>query len=203
MAPFPWFTALTTLIGFAIVLTCVMATSASKPTPTINYLRNLITSSHHRSRTTTTALLLCLLISSRFSPRTRYYLRMIAFLLGLAVGSMTGVLAGIGVSFIRPSWRKNIQWLVARTFYGLVGPLIGWEFVVEGEDHLQACYRGESHVLVGNHQSMVRTLSSSSSSSSLISNSFFVEKRQQKKRMRIMSFVLMGCSSFLEKQTQI
>lgn len=92
---------------------------------------------------------------------------------------MTGVLAGIGVSFIRPSWRKNIQWLVARTFYGLVGPLIGWEFVVEGEDHLQACYRGESHVLVGNHQSMVRTLSSSSSSSSPISN-WFLLRRDQK-----------------------
>lgn len=83
---------------------------------------------------------------------------MLAYVIGLAIGSITGVLAGLIVPIVRPSWRKNIQWLVARTFYNLVGPVIGWEFVVEGEESLEPCYRGQSHVLVGNHQSMIDIL---------------------------------------------
>ncbi|EGG04156.1 uncharacterized protein MELLADRAFT_56751 [Melampsora larici-populina 98AG31] len=96
-----------------------------------------------------------LLASSLFSSRSRYYLRMISFVFGLFVGSLTGVVSGIIVSLVNPDWRKNIQWLVARTFYGLVSPLIGWEFIVEGEEYLNGCYNGESNVLVGNHQSMI------------------------------------------------
>ncbi|MBW0462127.1 hypothetical protein O181_001842 [Austropuccinia psidii MF-1] len=80
-------------------------------------------------------------------------------LIGLVlVGSLTGVVAGLIVPIFSSSWRKNIQWLVARTFYHLVSPIIGWEFVVEGEERLDACYLGQSHVLVGNHQSMVDIL---------------------------------------------
>ncbi|KAG0147640.1 hypothetical protein CROQUDRAFT_42450 [Cronartium quercuum f. sp. fusiforme G11] len=135
-----------------------MPAAAAKPYPSIAYLRQLATyalSHTGPSGTTIGLILLPLLISSPFSLRARYYLRMIAFVFGLAVGSVTGVVAGIGVSIIQPSWRKNIQWLVARTFYNLVSPLIGWDFVVEGEEFLEPCYRGESHVLVGNHQSMI------------------------------------------------
>ncbi|EFP91768.2 1-acylglycerol-3-phosphate O-acyltransferase [Puccinia graminis f. sp. tritici] len=99
-----------------------------------------------------------LLLSSPFSVRSRYYLRMVVYVIGLAIGSFTGVLAGLVVPIVRPSWRKNIQWLVARTFYNLVGPIIGWEFIVEGEEYLEPCYRGQSHVLVGNHQSMIDIL---------------------------------------------
>ncbi|WAQ93078.1 hypothetical protein PtA15_18A135 [Puccinia triticina] len=89
-----------------------------------------------------------LLLSSPFSTRSRYYLRMVVYVIGLAVGSFTGVVAGLLVPVVRPSWRKNIQWLVARTFYNLVGPLIGWDFIVEGEEFLEPCYRGQSHVLI-------------------------------------------------------
>ncbi|KAH9442997.1 hypothetical protein MJO28_014329 [Puccinia striiformis f. sp. tritici] len=111
-----------------------------------------------RLTNTLSFLLAPLLISSPFSTRSRYYLRMVAYVVGLAIGSLTGVIAGLIVPIVRPSWRKNIQWLVARTFYNLVGPVIGWEFIVEGEEYLDPCYRGESHVLVGNHQSMIDIL---------------------------------------------
>jgi len=111
-----------------------------------------------RLKTTLGLILGPLLISSPFSNRSRYYLRMVAYVIGLAIGSLTGVVAGLIVPLVRPSWRKNIQWLVARTFYNLVSPVIGWDFIVEGEEFLEPCYRGESHVLLGNHQSVIDIL---------------------------------------------
>lgn len=157
----PWLVGLLSASVLMALLSPLIPTVAAKTPLSIAYLRQLVNhaiSHSSRSGTTLGLILLPLLLSSPFSSRSRYYLRMIAFLFGLAVGSITGVVAGLGVSIVRPSWRKNIQWLVARTFYRLVSPLIGWEFVVEGEEFLEPCYRGESHVLVGNHQSMVRPL---------------------------------------------
>lgn len=99
-----------------------------------------------------------LVLSSPFSARSRYYLRLVAYFVGLSVGSITGVLAGLIVPIVQPSWRRNIQWLVARTFYGLLRPVIGWQFVIEGEEWLEPCYHGKSHIIVGNHQSMIDIL---------------------------------------------
>lgn len=141
--------------GLSSLLRLTQPTQSQQPGPAVSAY-----SSSSTSRLTTTLgfILGPLLISSPFSNRSRYYLRMLAYVVGLAIGSLTGVLAGLAVPIVRPSWRKNIQWLVARTFYNLVGPVIGWEFIVEGEEYLEPCYRGESHVLVGNHQSMIDIL---------------------------------------------
>ncbi|KAH9816409.1 hypothetical protein DFH28DRAFT_927184 [Melampsora americana] len=131
-----------------------MSTSTKPP----SNLRNLILQAISKSTKpsiTLSLIMASLLATSTFSSRSRYYLRMISFIFGLLIGSLTGVVSGIVVSVLNPAWRKNIQWLVARTFYNLVSPLIGWEFVVEGEEFLDSCYKGESNVLVGNHQSMI------------------------------------------------
>lgn len=57
--------------------------------------------------------------------------------------------------------RLNVNYYVARTFWHVTGPLLGWKFVVEGEGYLWAG-QGErknkderSAVMVGNHQSSV------------------------------------------------
>lgn len=111
-------------------------------------------------RKTTVALspLLVLFALGPFSPRARYYLRCVAFLGGLAACSVWGVVSALVVAVLRPSWRRNIQWLVARSFYRLVGPVVGIEFVIEGEEHLAKANQGIPHVLIGNHQSMARPL---------------------------------------------
>ncbi|CAH7681896.1 hypothetical protein BY996DRAFT_4597812 [Phakopsora pachyrhizi] len=99
-----------------------------------------------------------LIVSSPFSNRSRYYLKMVVYFLGMAIASSTGILAGLIFPIVRPSWRNNIQWLVARVFHTIVSPIVGWEFVVEGEEYLEPCYQGQSHVLVGNHQSILDIL---------------------------------------------
>ena len=55
--------------------------------------------------------------------------------------------------------RFNINYIVARSFYGTVSPLIGIRLRVEGEEHLIKLAQGkgaggrpQSAVLVGNHQ---------------------------------------------------
>lgn len=155
MAP-PWLTVLITILVLLLILTQsqTMSSSQKPPTPLRQLLLQSL-STPTKPSTTLALILMPLLASSPFSSRSRYYLRMISFIFGLLVGSLTGVLSGIAVSVVKPGWRKNVQWLVARTFYYLVSPLIGWEFVVEGEEYLAGCYKGESNVLVGNHQSMI------------------------------------------------
>jgi phosphatidylinositol glycan class A protein len=60
--------------------------------------------------------------------------------------------------------RVNVNYYVARTFYHVAGRIMGWRFVVEGEEYLwgHASSEGEgggnvgkggrSAVMVGNHQ---------------------------------------------------
>ena len=58
--------------------------------------------------------------------------------------------------------RLNVNYYVARTFWHLAGPIIGWKFEVEGEEHLwhvtdgdqtgSADKGGRSAVMIGNHQ---------------------------------------------------
>lgn len=65
--------------------------------------------------------------------------------------------------------RMNTNYYVARTFYLVAGPIMGWKFEVEGEEHLwqlsdmgdervegDARKGGRSAVLLGNHQRWVQ-----------------------------------------------
>ncbi|ORY21988.1 transferase [Naematelia encephala] len=59
--------------------------------------------------------------------------------------------------------RLNTNYYVARTFLHTAGPLMGWKFEVEGEEHLWSLEdigdgQNRSSVLVGNHQSFVDIL---------------------------------------------
>ncbi|KAL1408126.1 Phosphatidylinositol N-acetylglucosaminyltransferase GPI3 subunit [Vanrija albida] len=58
--------------------------------------------------------------------------------------------------------RSNTNYYVARTFWYMAGPIIGWKFEVEGEEHLQALASKPSSersaVLLGNHQHVVDIL---------------------------------------------
>lgn len=52
--------------------------------------------------------------------------------------------------------RGNTNFYVARTFWYIAGPIIGWKFEIEGEEHLLALAdkpsKERSAVLLGNHQ---------------------------------------------------
>ncbi|RXK38560.1 phosphatidylinositol glycan, class A [Tremella mesenterica] len=64
--------------------------------------------------------------------------------------------------------RLSVNYYVARTFWHITGPLMGWKFEVQGEEHLwnvdigdqagSASKGGRSAVMVGNHQSFVDIL---------------------------------------------
>ncbi|WWC70601.1 uncharacterized protein I206_104552 [Kwoniella pini CBS 10737] len=63
--------------------------------------------------------------------------------------------------------RLNTNYYVARTFYHVAGPILGWKYEVEGEEYLwklegegggTAGKKGRSMVMVGNHQSMIDIL---------------------------------------------
>ncbi|TXT13406.1 hypothetical protein VHUM_00773 [Vanrija humicola] len=58
--------------------------------------------------------------------------------------------------------RSNTNYYVARTFWHLAGPIIGWNFEVEGEEHLLALAdkppKERSAVLIGNHQHVIDIL---------------------------------------------
>ena len=63
--------------------------------------------------------------------------------------------------------RLNTNYYVARSFFYIAGPIMGWNFVVEGEEHLwtlkgagegvdgHAKDKGRSAVMLGNHQRCV------------------------------------------------
>lgn len=56
--------------------------------------------------------------------------------------------------------RMNTNYIVARTFFNVAGPLMGWKFIVDGEEHLFKLVdpktgKSKSATLVGNHQSFV------------------------------------------------
>nr|XP_019045831.1 phosphatidylinositol glycan, class A [Kwoniella bestiolae CBS 10118]OCF24761.1 phosphatidylinositol glycan, class A [Kwoniella bestiolae CBS 10118] len=73
----------------------------------------------------------------------------------------------IGLVCTLTGQRLNTNYYVARTFYHVAGPILGWKFEVEGEEYLwkldgegggQAGKKGRRMVMVGNHQSMVDIL---------------------------------------------
>ena len=53
---------------------------------------------------------------------------------------------------------KDINYIVARTFHALVAPLVGWRFIVEGQEHLDD---NKPAVVLGNHQTMIDILCTS------------------------------------------
>lgn len=83
--------------------------------------------------------------------KTVYHLRSIQYyLLLLSVGFLATFIALIATACGR---RFDTDYYVARTFYYIAGPLIGWSFDVEGEEHLINLEKtGKSAVLLGNHQ---------------------------------------------------
>ncbi|ODN95236.1 phosphatidylinositol glycan, class A [Cryptococcus wingfieldii CBS 7118] len=95
-----------------------------------------------------------------------YSLRMALYSLLLLTTSFIAVLIGVLCTLTRQ--RLNTNYYVARTFWHIAGPIIGWKFDVEGEDYLwslsesegggKAGKEGRSMVMVGNHQSMVDIL---------------------------------------------
>ena len=68
----------------------------------------------------------------------------------------------IGVVSTLLGKRLNTNYYVARTFWHIAGPIMGWKFEVEGEEYLwrmtelgnegEAGVNGRSAVMVGNHQ---------------------------------------------------
>jgi len=90
-------------------------------------------------------------ILQRLSPLTRYYVRCITYLGGLGFTAGWGVVASAFMALI--GQRENSNWVVARSFYYLIGPILGLKFRVEGIENLPK--PGEVAIIVGNHQSMV------------------------------------------------
>lgn len=93
-----------------------------------------------------------LMFLSTFVRPIRYYFRLLTFLSGLAVCSSWGVLVSVGMSLLGKS--RDINWVVARSFWGLVAPLVGVRFRVEGEENLE----NGPYIALGNHQTMVDIL---------------------------------------------
>ncbi|BEI94137.1 uncharacterized protein CcaverHIS019_0605960 [Cutaneotrichosporon cavernicola] len=54
--------------------------------------------------------------------------------------------------------RFNVDFYVARTFYYMCAPIIGWYIEMEGEEHLLNLQATGPAVILGNHQSMVDIL---------------------------------------------
>jgi lysophosphatidate acyltransferase len=82
-----------------------------------------------------------------FSPRMRYWLRLTAYVAGLGLTSIWGVVVAVAMSIA--GQRQNVNFVVARSFYRFVGPLVGIRFRVEGAEHLDST---RPCVIVGNHQ---------------------------------------------------
>lgn len=104
----------------------------------------------------TTTLLPTLILLSKFSSPIRYYLRLTTFLTGLGLASIWGVIVSLLLSLI-PGQSKNINYVVARSFHGVVAPLVGFNFTVEGEEFLLPLIEKPA-VVIGNHQTMLDIL---------------------------------------------
>lgn len=85
-------------------------------------------------------------------PLARYYVRLGLYLSTLGICSVWGVISSVGMTLI--GRRFDINWLVARSFYGIANRLIGITIDVEGEEYLDT----KPAVLVANHQSMLDIL---------------------------------------------
>lgn len=59
------------------------------------------------------------------------------------------VLASLGKRF-------NVDFYVARTFYYMCSPILGWNIEMEGEEHLWNLQANGPAVILGNHQRYVR-----------------------------------------------
>ncbi|KIR57265.1 phosphatidylinositol glycan, class A [Cryptococcus gattii Ru294] len=95
-----------------------------------------------------------------------YYLNLTLYTVLLLSISFVAVLIAVVCSLT--GRRLNTNYYVARTFYHVAGPILGWKFKVEGEQYLwelsgehgggKAGEKGRSMVMVGNHQSFVDIL---------------------------------------------
>ncbi|KAL7423184.1 Phosphatidylinositol N-acetylglucosaminyltransferase GPI3 subunit [Cryptotrichosporon argae] len=88
-----------------------------------------------------------------------YHLRIALYTILLVTVSFWAI--GIGLVATLFGQRLNTNYYVARTFWHVAGPLIGWDIEVEGEEHLwrlDDLGDGRSAVLVGNHQSALDIL---------------------------------------------
>lgn len=94
-----------------------------------------------------------------------FYFRTFLYSITLLIVSFFAV--GIGVICTLLGKRLNTNYYVARTFWSTCGPIMGWNFEVEGEEYLwvnkgtengsgegqgDAGKKGRSAVMVGNHQ---------------------------------------------------
>ncbi|QRV72360.1 acyltransferase [Ceratobasidium sp. AG-Ba] len=89
---------------------------------------------------------------SERSPVVRYYVRLSTYLSTLGVLSIWGVLVSLGMT--AAGQRFDINWVVARSFYITAGRIMGIDFKVEGEEHMNV----PSAIFIGNHQSMLDIL---------------------------------------------
>lgn len=91
-----------------------------------------------------------------------FYFR--TFLYSITLLTVSFFAVGIGLVCTLLGNRLNTNYYVARTFWYTCGPVMGWQFEVEGEEYLwvnkgedgavegDAEKRGRSAVMVGNHQ---------------------------------------------------
>ncbi|EUC56184.1 1-acylglycerol-3-phosphate acyltransferase, putative [Rhizoctonia solani AG-3 Rhs1AP] len=89
---------------------------------------------------------------SERSPIVKYYVRLTTYLSTLGVLSVWGVLVSVGMTAMGN--RFDINYVVARSFYHVCGPLLGIDFAVEGEEYIST----PSAVYIGNHQTMLDIL---------------------------------------------
>lgn len=87
---------------------------------------------------------------SSHSTLARYYIRLALYLSTLGLCSVYGALVSIALTLV--GRRFEINWIVARTFYGLAARAMGIYFEVEGEHWLKTT---SPAILIGNHQSML------------------------------------------------
>ena len=95
-----------------------------------------------------------------------YYFRLTLYTINLISVSFLAVFIGAVSTLLGK--RLNTNHYVARLFWRTAGPLIGWKFEVEGEEHLRnlqdtgdeqiegdANIPGRCSVIIGNHQRCV------------------------------------------------
>lgn len=96
-----------------------------------------------------------------------FKLRVTLYTVTLLAVSFLAVFEGIILSLVGK--RLNTNYYVARSFWYIAGPIMGWKFEVEGEEYLwslgegvaaegvsgDATKLGRSAVMLGNHQSSV------------------------------------------------
>ncbi|KAJ8698663.1 1-acylglycerol-3-phosphate O-acyltransferase, variant 2 [Pleurotus ostreatus] len=86
------------------------------------------------------------------SPAVRYYTRLGVYLGAMAAVATCSIFIAAGMSILGRKYDAN--WVVARVFDATAGRLMGIEWEVEGEEHLQT----RPAVMMGNHQSMLDIL---------------------------------------------